>query len=145
MVRKIMKISVLMCLLLAVLATSASAADTAYSRYNIFSNGYNWFEAPASYNTKASSGMPWYIRVEKLSFNGGNLQGGYGMGYCPLINQSQASANIHWAKAAHANNQSVNWGSGYGFVGVRYMLGARLDSVSTGITGAYTVGWWNAY
>lgn len=53
---KVIKIGIVMSLLLGVLVTSPLAGDSAYSRYNIASSGKNWYEAPGSYNTKASSG-----------------------------------------------------------------------------------------
>lgn len=142
---KVIKIGIVMSLLLGVLVTSPLAGDSAFSRYNIASSGKNWYEAPGSYNTKASSGMPWFIRVNKLDTNGYSLNGGWGMAYCPMVNGSTASANYHWTTTTHSNNVSVSWGSNYGAVNIKYVLGMRLDSIYTGYKGVSTVGYWNAY
>lgn len=145
MKKRIAKLGVLLTLALGVFATSPLAGDTVFSRYNISSSGYWWNEAPASYNTKASAGVPWYIRVEMLDFNGANLSGGYGMAYSPMVNGSAASSYYHWTKTTHTKNVSVNWGSGNGAANIKYVLGARVDSNYTNITGAKTNGHWNAY
>ena len=145
MKKKLAKLGILLTMAVGVLATSPLAGDTVFSRYYISSSGYNWNEAPASYNTKASAGMPWYIRVEMLDFNGANLSGGYGMAYSPMVNGSAASVNYHWTKTTHTKNTSVDWGSGYGAVNIKYVLGMRVDSNYTNIKNAKTNGHWNAY
>ena len=123
----------------------AMAGNTAYSRYGISSRADKyWYEAPSSYNTKATTKANWFMNIEKLDFGGGKTSGTWGMGYTPLINGSQAG-DIHWSLTTHSSYAYTGWGSYNGAAGNKYLLGVRLDTLVTGAKSAYTVGWWNSY
>ena len=141
--RKILKASVVLCLVVSLFSSMALAGNSPVSRYLIYSNGYTRYEAYGSENTKATTQANWFMNVEKVDFAGGNTSGTLGMAYTPLINSKQAGG-IHWTKYPHSNYVYTGWAGYNGASGNRYILGVRMDSLITGVSGASTTGWWNS-
>lgn len=143
--RKIIKTGVLVALMVCVLSSMAFAGNTVYSRYYIASSSLktNWYVAPASNNTKATTQANWFMRIDSLNFGGGSTSGTLGMAYTPTQNSAQAGG-IHWSKYAHSDYQYTGWGGYNGAAGNTYLIGMRLDTLITGVSNANTTGYWNS-
>lgn len=88
--KKLLKSGFVLCLMVGLLSSMALAGNSPVSRYNIYSSGYRWLNAPGSENTKATTLANWFMRVDMLDFAGGNTNGTLGMAYAPVINSGQA-------------------------------------------------------
>ncbi len=145
--KKFLKVSVILCLLCGLLSVTAFAADSHYSLYNMKNTGRNW-NSTGSFNTKATAGASWYMRITGIGFGGASTSGTLGIAHAPgrYIGGSSpysVSGTPYWSKTT-CGNAFMGWQDG-GIANTDYVLLVRLDDLITGTSSAYTTGWWNAY